>query len=417
MHVVIVSDLETRGGAALATTRLAAELADQSVRVTRVVAFADPHSGDRHWKTVEMVPRSIAYRALRRLLHSRQTEWRAFGRWFSQGRLKRLLTRLSPDVINVHNIHMAEHDGWSARLLDVCCRISPTVWTLHDMWSFTGGCNYAYDCTEYIAGCGQACLECVDHQTIPKDRLTQAWALRRAVLRDNPDLVAVSPSAWLSETAQEGLWDGHRVEVIPNPIPLDTYSPLERSKARARLGMDPAGLVLLIVGWPLDSYRRGPDLLAKALERCDTTASVFLTMGTTLGDAQTWLSSNVVTVKHLGPTQDEDQKSLIYNAADVLIHASRADNLPNAIAEALACGTPVVAFDVGGISELVQENRSGWLAEEHSSDSLAETLSRALAEIRGGRDLRASSRELAEQTLGQQFTTDRYVGLFASLPR
>src|SRR5215471_3324424 len=200
MHVVMLSDAETKGGAAIAASRLAEALHRLGHRVTRIVHLA---SGQDHsWSTLSMDFDSSLRRAARAMVPSQIRK--AFEIQSVRHRLNGALDILSPDVVNVHNLHgygATRRAGWSAGLVKVCANHAPTVWTLHDMWSFTGRCAYSYDCTKYLTGCDSTCPTPEEHPPLAPERIAQAWATRRLELRKNPSLVAVTPSNWLAREA------------------------------------------------------------------------------------------------------------------------------------------------------------------------------------------------------------------------
>lgn len=317
--------------------------------------------------------------------------------------------RLRPDAINVHNLHAAARDGWSPSLASICSDIAPTVWTLHDMWSFTGGCYYAVGCTGYRTACDRSCLDCEDHKHLTEASIIEGWRARSAVLANAPSLTAVAPSRWLANEASRGLWKSHRIEVIGNPLRLDVFRPIDRLEARLKLGLPLDGPLVFAAAHYLTAARKQMVLFSKALAHLETKITLAL-----MGRMERNIEWSNVTVKNLGVLDDDDTKALAYSAADLLVHPSKADNLSNVIAESLACGTPVVAFEVGGNPELVQPDRSGWLVSEMTPASLASSIDLALSQVHGGLDLRGSSRQVAVELCDPVAVTDRYLSLFES---
>src|SRR5262249_5214313 len=148
--------------------------------------------------------------------------------------LRHLLTLARPDIINVHNLHGAAPWGWGPRLVEVCLEFAPVVWTLHDMWSFTGRCAYSYDCEKFISGCDASCPTPDEEPKLPAERIHAAWEERRALYaRHVDDLVIVTPSRWLAEQARRGMFARHRIEVIP--YGLETWCDLSWFLNFARL--------------------------------------------------------------------------------------------------------------------------------------------------------------------------------------
>ena len=405
MRVVMLSDLESSGGAAIAASRLAEALVGLDTEVIRVVGVPD---GQRHpWKTEAlMTPHErLLLNAMGRI--SSRLKMQAMHRVTSH-RLSALLARVQPDVINIHNLHAA---GWGFELAAVCARHAPTVWTLHDMWSFTGRCAYSYDCRKFLSGCDASCPTPTEYPPLDPARIARAWRLRRRLFARHPNLVAVCPSNWLAREARAGLWTGHRVEVIPYGLPLDRFVPLSRELARAALGVHSSGPVLLASAQTLTMRRKGGETLVKAIDQVQDRPLTLITLGH--GDLP--VASEGIRLFSLGHIDHERTMVLAYNAADLLIHAAPVDNLPNVVLEAIACGTPCAGFAIGGMPDMVRGGISGWLAQDVSATSLAAVVDETLAGFQQGVDLRSSCRAVAEEEYDAQLQAQRYLALFASL--
>jgi glycosyltransferase involved in cell wall biosynthesis len=409
MHIVMLSDFETRGGAAVAASRLAEALCRMDHRVTRVVALADEREHPWHRRVLRT---PLYMRAARRLLPVNDYErWERVASYILQNRLRALFEDLRPDVINVHNLHAATAGAWSPNLLRVCAEYAPTVWTLHDMWSFTGRCAYSYDCRKFLNGCDASCPTATEYPVLALDRIAGAWEQRRRLLGSYSRLVAVTPSRWLAQEARAGLWIGHRIEVIPYGLPLDVYRPVERNSVRKALGIETSGAVLLIAAHKLTERRKGTNLLIEALQHLSHRPLTLLVLGA--GNLR--LQTEGVHVHPLGYVKDEHTKVLAYNAADILVHPAPVDNLPNVVLESIACGTPVVSFAVGGLPDVVRPRQTGWLADAVSPAAFGNALEGALNNLKHGDDLRSSCRALAEAEFGAGLQAKRYLGLFSAL--
>jgi glycosyltransferase involved in cell wall biosynthesis len=407
MRVVMLSDYETRGGAAIAASRLAAGLAAHGVAVVRLVAHPDTLA--HAWETMQVVP-SLAARAVRRAafaLSSRRLG-RPVRRRSDRRVLSRLLNSLEPDVINVHNLHGA---GWDAELVDACCAVAPTVWTLHDMWSFTGRCAFSGACDRFRTGCDRSCPTPSEYPALPPREIAPAWRRRASLLRSPRRLVGVAPSRWLCDRATSGLWSGRPCRTIRLGLPLDVYRPMPREAARGALGLPTTGTVLIAGSQNLVEPRKGGPLLVEALRKLAGDHLCVLTFG------EGELSGLPTSVdRHaLGFLADDVSRSLAYNAADLLVHPALDDNLPLVVLEALACGTPVVALPVGGLPEVVRPGQTGWLAGHAAGEDLRVALECALRDLTAGRNLRSSCRWMAEEELSTAREVSAYLDLFSQL--
>ena len=242
-------------------------------------------------------------------------------------------------------------------------------------------------------------------------RIRPAWEEKQQLFRQLPRLTAVSPSRWLAQEAERGFWAGHRVEVIPNGLPLATFRPLPRADARRALGLDGTGPIVLVSAHLLTDRRKGGDWLPRIWEHVRTRPVTLLAMG----QGRLIIPDAGVRVVSLGYVGETEKIVQAYNAADAVLHAAPVDNLPNVAVEAVACGTPVIGMPVGGVAEIIVPGVSGWLSQQATLASLGEAVTRALGEIEQGQDLRHSCRTRAEQEYAADIQAARYGKLFTHL--
>lgn len=405
MHIVIVSDAELGGGAAICAARLAAALVRKGRRVTRLVRVA---SGEGHpWTTRvfgEPGPAGLARRVGRKLgwIDEAATRVRQTNR-----QLTKELEALRPDIINLHNLHWDLGTGWTPALAEICQGQAPTVWTLHDMWSFTGRCAYSWACRKYLTGCDATCPTPTEYPALEPARIAGAWRQRTDLLQRCTRLRAITPSRWLAAEAQAGLWRARQVDVIPNGLPLEVYKPLDKQMARAALEIATHGPVLLVSG------NKVSEPMFAALRGASWPAATLLVMGRGVVPAL----GPRIRVQRLGYIDQERMKVLAYNAADMFIHYASMDNLPNVVMESIACGTPVVGAPGGGVPEMVREGVTGWLSREVTVASYQETLARAANDWARGVDLRGSCRAVAENEYAEARQAQRYGTLFEEMHR
>ncbi len=403
MHVVMLSDAEMGGGAAICACRLGTGLSDAGVEVTRLVRVA---SGSGHpWKT--KVFGSYSAPGLARRLGQKLglADEYCYRIEETNRQLDRELAELKPDVVNIHNLHWDQGAGWTPLMAEVCLRHAPTVWTLHDMWSFTGRCAYSWECRKYFSGCDASCPTPTEYPALAPERISGAWQQRREMLARCTNLMAVTPSRWLAGEAKSGLWAGHRIDVIPYGLPLETFKPEDRSAARQALGLEPKGPVLLI------SANKVSPLLFGALRAVRQEGMTVIMMGRgSVPDL-----GPLVMRRDFGWLDKDEDKVRVYNAADAYVHASSQDNLPNAIMESIACGTPVIGTPGGGLVDMVRPNVTGWMASAVGIEPLRDAIEQAFADLKSGLDLRTSCRSVAEAEYSHTMQGARYKKLFGAL--
>jgi glycosyltransferase involved in cell wall biosynthesis len=287
--------------------------------------------------------------------------------------LTQLQDILAADIINLHWIAHFQSPVTLKKLLDLG---KPVVWTLHDMWAFTGGCHYASGCNQYQEDCTNCPQLAQDH-----------YHLASAILKDKLDrlthanLTIVTPSQWLAELARNSrLFRHHRVEVIPYSLETDIFVPLVKATAKQRLGIAPDTMTLLAGAGDGNERRKGFSELLQALEICgedDRWRDIVKTGRVTLlcfGVPNERLHSLDLPVVFLGRITSDEKLSEIYSAADLFILPSLEDNLPNTLLESMSCGTPVIAFPVGGIPDIVENGVTGRILSTINPKEMAQAI-------------------------------------------
>ena len=283
----------------------------------------------------------------------------------------------------------------------------PVVWTLHDTWAFTGGCHYTRDCEGFKKQCGHCPQLGSRHEKDYSRFLMQ----RKHKAFGKLDLTIVAPSRWLADMARKSsLFAGRRIEVIPNGLDTERFKPIDRQAARHYLNITPDSPVVLFGAQWVTDPRKGGDLLCEALKRLDMPCTL-LVFGA--GELPLEKLPNI-TVTRLGSLADDISLAMVYSAADVFVCPSREDNLPNTVAEALACGTPCTAFGVYGLPEMIEHRKNGWLAQPYDTADFAEGI-RWLVKHAQPDQLRRAAREKAVLEYNLSLMEDRYVALYNDL--
>jgi glycosyltransferase involved in cell wall biosynthesis len=251
----------------------------------------------------------------------------------------------------------------------------PIVWTLHDMWAFTGGCHHSGACESYQKSCGN-CIQFLRNPSA-NDLSNQIWKEKMAVF-SKANLTIITCSQWLGNRAKKSsLFKNIRVESIPNPIDIEVFKPIEKIIARKRFQLDVNKKYILFAAMRIDAVGKGfayfsaalTDFGNKLLLKGEININIEIII---FGQAQASdFESLPFKVNILGRLSNLDDIVNAYSAASVFVIPSLEENLPNTIMESLACGTPVVGFDVGGIPEMIDHKQNGYLASYKSSEDLA----------------------------------------------
>lgn len=316
----------------------------------------------------------------------------------------------SSDVLNFHNLHGGY---FNYLVIPKLTQNKPAVWTLHDMWSFTGHCAYSFDCDKWKTGCG-FCPYPETYPAIKKD--STPWEIKiKSWLYSRSNLSIVCPSQWLADQAGQSLLKNLPILHIPYGINTSIYQPLNLELSRSALDIPQDKLVLLMGADYLTDVRKGADLLNAALLALpDSLKSKILLLS--FGNGGENIGSKLgIQSLNLGPISSDRIKALAYSAADLFVLPTRADNLPLVLQESMACGTPMVSFRVGGVPELVRHHVTGYLAEPENVQDLRNGIVQLLenAEMRQKMSEQCRAIALQEYTLERQ--AQRYIELYESL--
>jgi glycosyltransferase involved in cell wall biosynthesis len=313
---------------------------------------------------------------------------------------------LQPDVISLHNIH-ASNDNHE--LVVACAQIAPVVWTLHDMWSFTGRCAHSNGCEKFVGGCDASCPSPHVRPALQPSKISKAWKDRRRFFENNPNIIGISPSMWLASLAKKGLWQHHRLEVIHNGVDTNVFKPIHQNSARESLGLPIDGFVMTAYVGHKDDPFKTPELLETALYLVELPVHVL-----TFGPGSLNLPARH-TVTALGSIGNPRFLSIAYSCGDIFVLPSTQENFPTVILEAAACGVPTVAFGVGGNPEIVREGETGWLANTLTAAALAETITLGLEKAHRNGDMREQCRKVAVNNFNVSKQAALYQSLFQEL--
>ena len=156
--------------------------------------------------------------------------------------------------------------------------------------------------------------------------------------------------------------------VVRNVIDTTLYKPIDKNYAREELGLNPDKRYLLFMACDVNSPYKGWKYLEGLLKELNVPNVEGLIIGNI---TEPIVNLNIV-IHKLGFISSDERKVLVYSAADILVIPSVAENFPNVVIESMACGTPVVGFRTGGISEQIQHKETGFLADSFSTESLLE---------------------------------------------
>ncbi len=364
--VLHLSALDSGTGAANAAARIHSTM--RRLNVDSKMLVCHQRSSIPH---VAMAPRSIVQRLLyriqvaleRRMLSKVPTDYVLSTGFFGQN-IARLLSKNKSDILQLHWI-----GGNSFRLSSLMGVKVPVVWRMPDMWSFSGIEHLCPDATRltegYIGGgpSGQAGADL--------DR--RVWKVKARLYESLDKIVFVAPSQWLANCARESkLLRDKRVEIIPTSCDVEKFKPLDRRACKAALGLPDQAPLILTGATCMRTKWKGGDLLIAALNRLAARPGFRANVVCFGQGAEAFQQQCELPVVSMGSISDARLMAILYSAADVFVAPSRMENMANTVLESLACGTPSVAFRIGGMPDMISHFANGYLANSFDTEDLAE---------------------------------------------
>lgn len=405
MRVIHLSTADLNGGAARAAYRIHKALQGNGTQSEMMVNEASSGDwsvhgpGDKFAKASSRVRRYLAS-PLKGLLHTGNpvlhTPAMVPSGWPGK------LDASDADVVHLHGVH-----DEMLSIAEIGRINKPLVWTLHDMWAFCGAEHYSGD-DRWREGYRPDNRP--PHESgFDLNRWT--WLRKRKYWRR--PISIVTPSCWLADCASRSvLMHDWPVTVVPNCLDTDRWQPLPQSLARQLLGL-PAEVPLLLFGAIGGSQdpRKGFDLLVEALAQLHARQpSLQLVVFGELAPPDP--PDLGFSVHYTGHLHDDLSLRALYSAADLFVLPSRQDNLPNTALEAQACGTPVVAFRTGGLSDIVEHRCTGYLAQPYNPQDLAAGIAWVLEDSLRYRTLGNAARSRAEQRWNPARVSSLYLDVY-----
>jgi glycosyltransferase involved in cell wall biosynthesis len=412
MNVLHIGTSDNSGGAARAAFRLHTGLKNAGVDSHMLVGHQVENLPE-----IDQLPRrdNIFQKILRRAVT-------AVERWtgmqyliipWKRQFLRNRFTRKA-DVINLHNIHGG---FFSYTILPELTAEKPVVWTLHDPWPMTGHCGYPEmnGSDRWKIGCG-SCPVLSDYPPISIDTTAFLWRMKQKSYKKS-NITLVAPSNWLATMTRESPLLSHfDIEVIPYGLDTASFAPLSRAKVRAELGLPSHAKIVFFTAHGVDNPRKGGRLLLHSLRDLAVEFPELLLLSIGEGEFSDAELGNIRAVQ-AGFVKSDAELVRYYAAANVYAMPTLADNMPNSVLESMACGRPVVAFNTGGIPDMVENGVSGLVVPKGDTDALRDALRLILTDADLADKMGERAREAAVSNFDSAIQARRYSVLYERVIR
>ncbi len=369
MKIVHISTGYKHGGAAIACKRLVE--AQRSIGIDAHIITQEPCTLPIyvHSTTNSLLKNKLNFfrHALEKFVFLFYQKNKAFRFQFSLANTGESLNKIKlindADIIHFHWFNA----GFISikKFSEILQKGKPIVWTLHDMWAFTGGCHYAGECKNYTKNCGN----CFYLKNPAKEDLSAKNLLVKHKTYSGKNLHFITPSNWLNKCAQiSSVLSKFPINTIPNAVSKPGFTN-QKDKIKIELGLKTNKKLILFGAFNMEHVRKGSNYLADALKGLTDKDNVELMV---FGKKSEYFSTLKYKIHFMGYSSDELFIRKIYSCADVFVNPSIEDNLPNTVLESLSVGTPVVAFDMGGMPDMIDHKKNGFLAAFKNTKELSE---------------------------------------------
>ncbi|MBK2267561.1 glycosyltransferase family 4 protein [Francisella philomiragia] len=314
------------------------------------------------------------------------------------------INSINPDIVHLHWIN-----GAMLKIEDISKIKAPIVWSLHDNWAFTGGCHVMWSCQRYKNSCG-SCPILSSNNT--KDLSNKVFKRKQKAYQQK-NMTIVGLSKWLSKTASDSplLEDKNHIN-LPNPINTEVYRQFDKKLSRQLWNLpNDKKLILFGAMSATSDINKGFIHLSEAISRLKIKDVELVVFGSSKPKNSPQFDFKT---HYVGILNDDVSLSTLYSAVDVTVVPSTQENLSNVIMESLSCSTPVVAFDIGGNSDMIEHHGNGYLAKPFDSSDLANGIEWILNN-ENYNDLCKNAREKVLKEFDSKVVVQNYIQLYKDI--
>lgn len=316
------------------------------------------------------------------------------------------INEINPDIVHLHWIC-----GGMIRIEDIARIKAPIIWTLHDNWAFTGGCHIMWDCEKYKQECGNCKVLGSQKEN---DLSRKVFKRKQKVFNNKKDMSIVGLSNWLNECSKSSTLLKNKNHInLPNPIDTDIFKPFDKNLSRELWNL-PKDKKLILFGAmnATSDQNKGFKELAEAINTMKHTSDIeFVVFGSSKPQNAPEFGFKT---HYLGRLSDDVSLVTLYSAVDVMIVPSLQEAFGQTASEAMACGTPVVAFGATGLLDIVDNKVNGYLAKPFESKDLAHGIEWVLNSSNYD-ELCVNAREKVVREFDSKVVAGKYISLYEQI--
>lgn len=253
------------------------------------------------------------------------------------------------DIFHFHNLHGYYFDLKSLLLI----KKKKIIITLHDMWLFTGHCSNSLDCKKFELGCDK----CPYLNTYPKmqfDFTKKNYDNKKTIFDQMENLTLIAPSEWMYDNLKKSFLSKHTIKLINNGVNKDIFYNRKINYLKEKYKISSKTTLILFSSADLNNYMKGSIYVKQIIQAIKDHDVKIITVGKKNRQLENFISESKII--NIGYLKDKNIIAQIFSSVDLYIHTSIAENYSCTIQEVLACGTPTVAFNIGGNKELINSN-------------------------------------------------------------
>lgn len=349
--IAIINTFDQAGGAA----NLAFALTEKIMNLIDSKFFVKYKNSDKLWieKIIEFKSTVLSDLLVK---EAKKSGWIEFNGFDALNLLKNNFYQTAK-IVHLHNLH---GDFFSPVLFPYLLKNKKTIWTIHDEAFITGHCSCTLGCEKWKMGCGN-CPDLTIYPPVLKDNTKKVLKMKKKWIQQmNPTII--TPSYWLEQRVRIAYPALKNIKTIPNGIDTSIFYPKNKldSKKAVNFPLDKK-IILFVAEFATNNPFKGGNILRKIIQENTNDKFLFITVG---GKNESFYE-NHLTFPFIS---NREELANLYNACDVMLYPTQADNLPLVILEAMACGTPVIASNLGGIPEIITNKEDGFLVHNYQNE-------------------------------------------------